>query len=175
MSKQGYGIADLDALIGERVRSRRLQAKVSQCALGEAIGVTFQQIQKYETGANRIGCGRLLRIAQVLDCDVAEFYQGPGRRRTGAGTPFSRFLATRDGVALIEAMLKIESPALRRTVIEIATKFAELQIGRGEVRAPRSSNVRRLNRDPSSRGNGNRGAPIAGACGEPAAGIGSGE
>jgi transcriptional regulator with XRE-family HTH domain len=172
MSKNGYGTAEIDALVGERVRSRRLQAKVSQAALGEALGVTFQQIHKYETGANRIGCGRLLKIAQVLKCDVAEFYRSVGDRRTGAGTPFSRFLATKDGVALIEAMLKIENPALRRAVIEIAEKFAELQLGRSKVPAPRASNVTRLHDDRRPRQRGNRRAQAAGASGEPAPGIG---
>ena len=57
---------------GATVRSRRLQAKVSQAVLGEALGVTFQQVQKYESGSNRIGCGRLLKIADVLKCDQDE-------------------------------------------------------------------------------------------------------
>lgn len=172
MSKKGYGIAELDALIGERVRSRRLQARVSQSALGDALGVTFQQIQKYETGANRIGCGRLLKIAQTLECDVAEFYQSAGDRRRSASTPFSKFLATKDGVTLIEAMLKIENRAVRRAVIEIAQKFAELQIGRSEVRATRYSNVTRLNGDRLPRPRSDRRAQRAG---EPAPGIGTRE
>lgn len=161
MSKKGYGIAELDVLIGGRVRSRRLQARVSQSALGEALGVTFQQIHKYETGVNRIGCSRLLKIADVLECDVAEFYRSAGGRRTGAGTPFSKFLATKDGVTLIEAMLKIENQAVRRAVIEIARKFAELQVGRSEVRAPRTSNVTRLHGDRLPRRRGDRRAQMA--------------
>jgi transcriptional regulator with XRE-family HTH domain len=127
MGKNSYSAAEIDVLIGERVRSRRLQAKVSQAVLGEALGITLQQIQKYETGANRIGCGRLLKIAEVLDCDVAEFYESINDGRSAASTPFSRFMATKDGVAIIEAMLKIENQDLRRMVIEIAEKFAEAQ------------------------------------------------
>lgn len=132
MGKNSYSTAEIDVLIGERVRSRRLQAKVSQAVLGEALGVTFQQIQKYETGANRIGSGRLLKIAEVLDCNVAEFYQSINDGRPAASTPFSRFLATKDGVAIIEAMLKIENQDLRRMVIEIAEKFAEAQFLRAK-------------------------------------------
>ena len=126
MGKNSYSAAETDVLIGERVRSRRLQAKMSRAVLGEALGTTFQQIQKYETGANRIGCERLLKIAEVLNCDVAEFYESMNDGGS-ASTPFSRFMATKDGVAIVEAMLKIENQDLRRKVIEIAEKFAEAQ------------------------------------------------
>jgi transcriptional regulator with XRE-family HTH domain len=116
---------DVDALVGERIRSRRLQAKMSQATLGEAIGVTFQQVQKYEKGTNRIGSGRLFKIAEVLQCDVTDFYESVRKDPTVVSTPFSKFMATNEGVAIIEAMLKIRSQALRRTVIDIAEKLAE--------------------------------------------------
>jgi transcriptional regulator with XRE-family HTH domain len=128
MGKNNSSTTEIDCLIGERVRSRRLRAKVSQAALGEALGVTFQQVQKYESGANRIGCGRLMKIAEVLECDVGEFY---GNQAT-ASTPFSKFMATKDGVAIVEAMLKIKNQALRRTVIDIAEKLAEAQARRAK-------------------------------------------
>lgn len=131
MGKNSYSTAEIDVLIGERVRSRRLQAKVSQAVLGKALGVTFQQIQKYETGANRIGCGRLLKIAEVLQCDVAEFYEKANDGQA-ARTPISMFMATQDGVAIVEAMLKIENQDLRRMVIEIARKFATAQFKRSK-------------------------------------------
>jgi transcriptional regulator with XRE-family HTH domain len=108
---------DVDALVGERVRSRRIQAKISQAKLGEALGVTFQQIQKYEKGVNRIGSGRLFKIAEVLACDVTEFFDSVSNAH--------KFMATTEGVALIEAMVKIKSQALRRAVIDIAEKLAE--------------------------------------------------
>jgi transcriptional regulator with XRE-family HTH domain len=117
--------ADIDALIGERVRSRRMQAKISQAVLGEALGVTLQQIQKYEEGTDRIGSGRLLEVAKVLECDVMEFYVSSNSDQTIADTPSSTFMATKDGVAIIKAMLKIKNQALRRTVIDIAEKLAE--------------------------------------------------
>lgn len=116
---------DIDALIGERVRSRRIQAGVSQTALAGAIGVTFQQVQKYEKGTNRIGAGRLPKIAEVLECHVMDFFEGIGSTPTNVSTPFSKFMATKDGVAIIEAMAKIKNRALRRTVIDIAEKLAE--------------------------------------------------
>jgi transcriptional regulator with XRE-family HTH domain len=125
MSQKDRPAADIDVLIGERVRSRRMQAKMSQAALGKALGVTLQQIQKYEEGTDRIGSGRLLEVAKVLECDVMEFYVSSASDQTTAGTPVSTFMSTNDGVAIIKAMLKIKKPALRRTVIDIAEKLAE--------------------------------------------------
>jgi transcriptional regulator with XRE-family HTH domain len=125
MSQKDRPAADIDVLIGERVRARRMQAKISQAALGEALGVTLQQIQKYEEGSDRIGSGRLLEVAKVLECDVMEFYVTGNSDQTIAGAPLSTFMATKDGVAIIKAMLKIKNQALRRTVIDIAEKLAE--------------------------------------------------
>jgi transcriptional regulator with XRE-family HTH domain len=125
MSQKHPSTTDLDALIGERVRSRRMETKMSQAILGEALGVTLQQIQKYEKGTDRIGSGRLLKIAGVLECDVMEFYAGINSDQTIASTPLLTFMATKDGVAIIKAMLKIKNEALRRTVIDIAEKLAE--------------------------------------------------
>jgi len=125
MSRKIRPAADIDILIGKRVRSRRIQAKMSQTFLGKAVGVTLQQIEKYEKGADRIGAGRLLKIAEALECDVMEFYVSINSDQTTAGKPSSTFMATKDGVAIIKAMLKIKNQALRRTVIDIAEKLAE--------------------------------------------------
>jgi transcriptional regulator with XRE-family HTH domain len=124
MSDSRRSTADADALIGDRVRSCRLQARMSQELLGDALGISFQQIQKYEKGINRIGAGRLLQIAKALDCDVMDFFGGISTGQISM--PLSKFMATADGIAIMEAMSKIESPALRRTVIEIAEKLADL-------------------------------------------------
>ncbi|MEA2837256.1 MAG: hypothetical protein QOD89_1806 [Bradyrhizobium sp.] len=117
--------ADFDATIGERVRSRRIAAGISQAALAEALGVISQQVEKYEKGADRIGYGRLFKVAKVLGCDVMDIFEGITKTQTVWSTPFSKFVATQDGVAIIEAMLKIRNQALRRTVIDIAEKLAE--------------------------------------------------
>jgi transcriptional regulator with XRE-family HTH domain len=116
---------DVDVLVGERIRFRRIQSRMSQAKLGEAIGVTFQQIQKYEKGTNRIGSGRLFKIAEVLQCDVTEFYESVRNNPTIGSTPVSKFMATKEGVAIVEAMVRIKSDALRRVVIDIAEKLAE--------------------------------------------------
>jgi transcriptional regulator with XRE-family HTH domain len=117
--------AELEAQIGERIRSRRIRVGMSQEKLGTPLGVTFQQIQKYERGANRISAGRLLKVAEVLECDVTDFFEGLQRSRTRAAAEFSKFLSTKEGVALVEAMLRIRNPQMRRTVIDIAEKLAE--------------------------------------------------
>ena len=122
---QKHRSTDVDAMVGERVRSRRIQARISQERLGEVLGVSFQQMQKYENGVDRIGSGRLSKIAEVLACDVTEFFESVTNAPTITSTAFSKFLATKEGVAIIEAMLKIRSPALRRTVIDIAEKLAD--------------------------------------------------
>lgn len=123
ISSSRRSTAEADALIGARVRSCRLQARISQELLGEALGVSFQQIQKYEKGTNRIGAGRLVQIVEVLGCDVMDILGGIGAGHTS--TPLSKFMATADGIAVMHAMSKIKNPALRRTVIEIAEKLAE--------------------------------------------------
>jgi transcriptional regulator with XRE-family HTH domain len=125
LMNQDRPAADFDAVIGERVRSRRIAARISQAGLAEALGVTLQQVEEYEQGTDRIGYGRLFKIAEVLGCDVMGFFEGIAKAETSWSTPVSKFVATQDGVALIEAMLKIKKQALRRTVIDIAEKLAE--------------------------------------------------
>jgi transcriptional regulator with XRE-family HTH domain len=108
-----------DRLLGQRVRARRMELKISQTELGARCGgVTFQQIQKYEKGINRIGSTRLMQIAQALDCGVDVFL---GKSANGPSR-FSDFLATKDGVDIMNAMLKLQQPQ-RRVVIELARKL----------------------------------------------------
>jgi transcriptional regulator with XRE-family HTH domain len=81
--KGGSGRADArDAEIGRRVRSRRLECRLSQVELGDRIGITFQQIQKYEKGISRIGAGRLQRIADTLEVPITFFFDGPANSAT---------------------------------------------------------------------------------------------
>jgi transcriptional regulator with XRE-family HTH domain len=125
MSSNKRNTAEIESLIGERIRFRRIRVGMSQEQLGKALGVTFQQIQKYEKGANRVSSSRLVRIAEVLECNVMLFFEGLDLIDTPTSTPFSQFLSTKDGVAIVEAMLKIRTQELRRTVIDIAEKLAE--------------------------------------------------
>ena len=98
---------------------------MSQAKLGDALGVTFEQVQQYEKGVTRIGSGRLFKIAELLECNVVDFFESADGGRTAANKTFAKFLATEEGVALIEAMVKIKNQALRRAVIDLAEKLAE--------------------------------------------------
>ncbi|HEV7878644.1 helix-turn-helix transcriptional regulator [Bradyrhizobium sp.] len=117
--------ADVGALVGKRIRSRRIEAGMSQENLAKALGLTLQQVREYEKGTQRISSGLLLKIAELLECNVTHFFEHPNRVQTSASTPFAKFMSTKEGVAIIKAMLKISNRDLRRKVIEIAEKLAE--------------------------------------------------
>lgn len=124
-------VTNMDLMIGQRVRSRRIQQKVSQAELGKGMKppVSFQQIQKYEKGVNRIGSARLVDIARVLEVNTDYFIGdlgGPTRRRSKSDEAFAEFMASRDGVAIIEAMLAIQKLEVRRSVIDLARKLASV-------------------------------------------------
>ena len=114
-----------DALIGNRLRQRRLEMHVSQTELGAQLGISFQQIQKYEKGANRLGVGRLNQIAAILKTDIAYFMSdlGDGKKRPSPISPLAAFLTTRDGVAINEAMINLGKEH-RRAVIGLAQTLA---------------------------------------------------
>ncbi len=114
-----------DALIGNRLRQRRLEMHVSQTELGAQLGISFQQIQKYEKGANRLGVGRLSQIAAILKTDIAYFMSdlGDGKKRPSSISPLAVFLTTRDGVAINEAMINLGKEH-RRAVIGLAQTLA---------------------------------------------------
>ena len=115
--------SDADVAIGERIRARRNQIQMSQDDLGQALGVSFQQIQKYEKGINRISSGRLTELATTLQCSVTDLVGGADKT-SAKSTPFSRYVASKEGVAIINAMAKISSPALRRHVINLVETLA---------------------------------------------------
>lgn len=126
----------MDAHVGTRVRLRRMELGMSQERLGERLGLTFQQVQKYEKGTNRIGASRLYDLAQVLGVAIAYFYEGaqvePQMLSGGAGgfaerTPepyMATFLASREGVELNRAFQRITDPRVRRTIIELCRSIA---------------------------------------------------
>ena len=109
----------IDQHVGSRVRMRRLLIGMSQEKFAEALGITFQQIQKYEKGANRISVGRLQHIATVLGVEVPYFLEGaPGGSDTP--NPEMAFLHSEEGVRLSRALAQITDPALRTTAITAA-------------------------------------------------------
>jgi transcriptional regulator with XRE-family HTH domain len=117
---------------GSRVRMRRLMLDMSQEKLGSALGLTFQQVQKYEKGTNRIGASRLQHIFDILQVPVAFFFEGaPNLHQQGGGlqdapspTYVSNFLATSDGLALTKAFMRIKEPALRRCIVTLVKQIA---------------------------------------------------
>ena len=123
-----------DKHVGSRVRMRRMMLQMSQEKLGDALGLTFQQVQKYEKGTNRIGASRLQQIAHILQVPVEFFFEGapsvPGGPRTEgmaeAPSPayVSDFLATSDGLALTKAFTRISDSKLRRRIVDLVEQIA---------------------------------------------------
>jgi transcriptional regulator with XRE-family HTH domain len=109
----------LDVMVGAKIRIFRTHRGVSQTDLAEQIGVTFQQVQKYERGINRVGASRLSRIATVLDVSIGELFEPPGDKLADSTSPF-RLLAEPGALRLLKAYARASDPCLRRAVIELA-------------------------------------------------------
>jgi transcriptional regulator with XRE-family HTH domain len=122
-----------DVHVGSRVRMRRLMLDMSQEKLGEGLGVTFQQVQKYEKGANRISAGRLQHLAHLLKVPVPFFFEGApspetdGRSSAHHAAPdeITGFLATQDGLELARAFMRIKSIQLRRRIVNLVNEIEE--------------------------------------------------
>jgi transcriptional regulator with XRE-family HTH domain len=123
----------IDTYVGSRVRMRRQLLGLSQERLAEQIGVTFQQVQKYEKGMNRIGASRLQRIAEVLSTSPSHFFeQDPseplslaGLDMTIAADPVAEFLHSKEGLALNRAFLKITDVQLREKIVALVKAMAQ--------------------------------------------------
>ena len=121
-----------DKHVGSRVRMRRMMLGMSQEKLGDALGLTFQQVQKYEKGTNRIGASRLQHISQILQVPVSFFFEGapeiPGQvtglNETPSPAYVSDFLATSDGLALTKAFISIPEGRLRRRIVDLVEEIA---------------------------------------------------
>src|SRR5271167_1933565 len=98
----------VDVQVGNRVRIRRMLIGMSQEKLGDLLGLTFQQVQKYEKGVNRIGAGRLFEVSRILNVPVDFFYEGvsvTGQPETG-GAPVMEFVSSGEGLQLALAFMK---------------------------------------------------------------------
>ena len=124
----------IDMHVGARVRMRRLMLGMTQGKLGNALGVTFQQVQKYEKGANRIGAGRLQQLSAILQVPVAFFFDGM-RSATAVlttGSPsdalpaseLDQLLTSSEGLALIKAFTRIKDAEIRRRIVDLAVEIA---------------------------------------------------
>jgi transcriptional regulator with XRE-family HTH domain len=122
----------IDKYVGSRVRMRRMMLSMSQEKLGNALGLTFQQVQKYEKGTNRIGASRLQQISNILQVPVSFFFDGApellphSSEFSEAPSPLyvADFLATSDGLALTRAFMRIEDSKLRRKIVELVEQMA---------------------------------------------------
>ena len=122
----------IDKHVGSRVRMRRLMLGITQQKLGDSLGLTCQQVQKYELGRSRIGASRLQHISLVLQVPVPFFFEGaphlPGNPEGIVQAPWrdyvSEFLATTDGLALTKAFMGVKNPMLRRRIVELVEEIA---------------------------------------------------
>ncbi len=122
----------IDIHVGNRVKLRRMMLGVSQERLGEQLGLTFQQVQKYEKGLNRISASRLLEIGRLLDAPVSYFFEGaPGAGGVIAGfaegdehTSLLDFGNTREGLELNRAFVRIQDPKVRRSLLDLVRALA---------------------------------------------------
>lgn len=120
----------IDKKLGQRVRSRRLEIGMSQERLAELLGVTFQQVQKYEKGVNRIAASRLHDIAISLEMPIARFFEGlAGGRAAGVAETSKDYiddaLATPEGAQLMALFASIKSQKVRRRVVELVRALTE--------------------------------------------------
>lgn len=115
----------IDVFVGGRVRTARIMAKMSQEKLGDALGLTFQQVQKYEKGTNRIGSSRLQQISEILNRPVSWFFdeQADGKARAGADL-IGQMLTAPGGLKLAESFIAIKDNAGRHAVADVAHALA---------------------------------------------------
>src|SRR5438445_9467496 len=122
----------IDRHVGSRVRMRRMMLGMSQEKLADGLGLTFQQVQKYEKGTNRMGASRLQHISHILQIPVPFFFEDaphlPGQSKGNGEAPspayVSEFLATSDGLALTKAFMRIMEPSLRRRIVQLVEEIA---------------------------------------------------
>ena len=119
----------IDKHVGSRVRMRRLMLNMSQEKLADALGLTFQQVQKYEKGVNRIGAGRLFEVSRILNVPVDFFYEGVNATPTSANeqesAPVMEFVSSGEGLQLSLAFMKIKDAKVRKRVLDLVKSLAE--------------------------------------------------
>lgn len=122
-----------DKHVGARMRMRRMMLNMSQSALGKALGITFQQIQKYEKGINRVSASRLQQLSEALQVRVPFFFEGApllevdrnSVLRSATSNGVSEFMATRDGLALAKAFVRIDNIEVRRQIVGLVADLAQ--------------------------------------------------
>lgn len=123
-----------DIHVGSRIRLRRNMMGMSQEKLGEHLGITFQQIQKYEKGTNRVGASRLQAISSILEAPVSFFFEdGPGQdgqparglSEDGSGNYVVDFMSSTEGLQLNRAFVKISDPKVRKKILDLVKTLGD--------------------------------------------------
>jgi len=125
----------IDVQVGHRVRLRRMLIGMSQERLGEMLGLTFQQVQKYEKGVNRIGAGRLFEIAHILGMPIQDFFDGlssllesgaaSGFADTESSPPVMEFISSGEGLQLSMAFMKIKDAKVRKRMLDLIKSMSD--------------------------------------------------
>jgi transcriptional regulator with XRE-family HTH domain len=121
----------IDKLVGRNIRLHRLGKGLSQTELGRSIGVTFQQIQKYEQGTNRIGSGRLFQIAHVLEVDIKSFFAGSEYAERSNEKSMLDTMMEPQSFRLMQAFSEIGNPVIRKSVVSLVETLAHPDKSRG--------------------------------------------
>ena len=141
----------VDVHVGGRVRMRRIEIRMAQQVLGDHIGLTFQQVQKYEKGANRISASHLQQIGKTLKVPASYFFEGaPGgweggeihNRTSGA---LVQLLGTREGQTLVNCFTDIPDPEIRRSFVALIEGVTALIDSRSKSKRPRSKSKKKCN------------------------------
>jgi len=147
----------IDIQVGSRIRIRRLMINMSQMQLASHLGITFQQVQKYEKGVNRVGASRLMAISDTLGVQPGFFFQNddPLLSHTNAGQQDTEQSAaasvlTADGIALNKAFLKVTDPALRRHIVGLVKVIAEREKNDGPKTVEERANLHPADKNRSS-------------------------
>ena len=118
----------IDRHVGARIRMQRMVRGVSQTDLGNAVGISFQQIQKYEKGSNRVGASRLHQIADALEVTPESFFEEVTKSAISSPKDLAvidDFILSRDGIALSRAFTKITDAKMRRRIVSLIEELAE--------------------------------------------------
>lgn len=120
----------IDVHVGARVKSRSMQMGLSQTKLANKIGITFQQVQKYEKGVNRIGASRIHQIASILEVPPHYLFESPLAKANAQAdhldaSAFGEFCASRDGLALMQAFVKIKNKTTRHKIVKLVEDLAD--------------------------------------------------
>jgi transcriptional regulator with XRE-family HTH domain len=121
----------VDRHVGVRIRTQRIVRGFSQTELGKAVGITFQQVQKYEKGTNRVSASRLQQIANILEVTPDFFFDGASAKAVGKSgskevAVIDKFISSRDGVALSQAFTRICDVKIRRNIVLLVEQIAQV-------------------------------------------------